>query len=354
VQYVLAATLVVVLLAGASAQGDDYQEDYGLEETQEDFDGYEDFVDEYEEYDEGKFGYYDEYYDDYNYGNWYDEDYGAEGDEYGYEEEYGYGDEYGYDEYGYEDYPQDYYMDYDYFDEAEDCVVDEAGNVQLLGMETCDLKITGGDSVMSKESGGIDGTYEVAGCHDGKPMYKRSKGDRQDKERLLWYSALYKDWDFNEGSVVIESDILGYGGDGLGEERPVFVPLDKWNVLAEHATGYGEEMRDFVPVNLQVTCANGKELEPPRAEASQGSFSALGQHPLLTDEEWEAKYQQVFRKYTKKSGPKVNTTMVALVVLAGIAIVLGIPYMVYFKKGPKSKAYALLHSSRKQMSGHKL
>lgn len=165
---------------------------------------------------------------------------------------------------------------------------------------------------------------------------------------------MYKDWDFNEGSVVIESDILGYGGDGLGEERPVFVPIDKWNVLAEHATGYGEEMRDFVPVNLKVTCADGSDVQAPRAEASQGSFSALGQHPLLTDEEWEAKYAQVFKKYSKKAEPKVNTTMVAFVVLAGIGIVLGIPYMVYFKKGPKSKAYALLQNSRKQMSGHKL
>jgi hypothetical protein len=174
-------------------------------------------------------------------------------------------------------------------------------------------------------------------------------------ERLLWFSALYKDWDFNEGSVVIESDILGYGGDGLGEERPLFVPIEKWNVLAEHATGYGEEMRDFVPVNLQVTCADGSDFsQHPRAEASQGSFAALGQHPLLTNEEWEAKYAQVFKKYTKKQEPKVNTTMVAFVVLSGIAIVLGIPYMVYFKKGPKSKAYSLLHSSRKSLAGHKL
>lgn len=43
-----------------------------------------------------------------------------------------------------------------------------------LGLDACDLKISGGDEVMSNESGGIDGTYEVVGCHDGKPMYKRA------------------------------------------------------------------------------------------------------------------------------------------------------------------------------------
>ena len=42
---------------------------------------------------------------------------------------------------------------------------------------------------------------------------------------------------------------------------------------------------------------------------------------------------------------------VAFVVLAGIGIVLGIPYMVFVKKGKKSKAYSLLNHSRKQMAG---
>lgn len=45
---------------------------------------------------------------------------------------------------------------------------------------------------------------------------------------------------------------------------------------------------------------------------------------------------------------------VAFIVLSGIGIVLGIPYMVFFKKGSKSKAYSLLNSQRKAMSGHKL
>mmetsp|Transcript_20858 Transcript_20858/g.49753 ORF Transcript_20858/g.49753 Transcript_20858/m.49753 type:complete len:217 (-) Transcript_20858:645-1295(-) len=194
------------------------------------------------QYDDFEFG-YDEYYDEYNYGNWYDEDYG---DELEYADEYGYGfDEgdlgFGYDDEAY-DYPQDYYMDYDYFDEIPDCEVDEKGEVKLLGIEACDLKIEGADKVVDKLNGGLDGTYKVTGCHDGRPMYQRKD---KNGSRLLWYSALYKDWDFNDGDVVVESDIIGYGGDGIAEERPQFVPRDKWNLLGEHSSK-GIEVRSVL------------------------------------------------------------------------------------------------------------
>lgn len=89
------------------------------------------------QYDDFEYG-YDEYYDDYNYGNWYNEDYDEDVVGYYDDEEYGYGpddfDEYGYEYNGLYDYPEDYYMDYDYFDQDPDCEVDDNGKVQLLGM----------------------------------------------------------------------------------------------------------------------------------------------------------------------------------------------------------------------------
>eukprot|EP00192_Tetraselmis_astigmatica_P013680 CAMPEP_0117677416 /NCGR_PEP_ID=MMETSP0804-20121206/16733_1 /TAXON_ID=1074897 /ORGANISM="Tetraselmis astigmatica, Strain CCMP880" /LENGTH=333 /DNA_ID=CAMNT_0005486697 /DNA_START=142 /DNA_END=1143 /DNA_ORIENTATION=- len=311
------------------------------------------------QYDDFEYG-YDEYYDEYNYGNWYNADYDEEiqpyYDDAGYGQEGGYDGEYEGDGYGYYaydglyDYPEDYYMDYDYFDQAPDCEVDDKGKVQLLGLEACDIKIEGGNAVVNKLDGGIDGTYKVIGCHAGRPLYKRSNEKKPEEDRLLWYSALYKDWDFNEGGVVVESDILGYGGDGLGEERPSFVPKDKWNLLADYSSKSTDEMQDFVPVDLKITCADGKEIQrPERTEAADASLS----HPYLTDEEWEAKYVQIFSKYQKKSEPKINTVFVAFIVLSGIGIVLGIPYMMYFKKNPKSKAYSLLNNGRKQLAGHK-
>eukprot|EP00951_Prasinocladus_malaysianus_P032238 scaffold312892_cov50-Prasinocladus_malaysianus.AAC.1 len=177
-------------------------------------------------------------------------------------------------------------------------------------------------------------------------MYKRS-----DKaERLLWYSALYKDWDFNEGGVVVESDILGYGGDGLAEERPQFVPRGKWNLIGEYSSAPGDEYKDFTQLTLDIKCADGTEIEPSKPTASAPQFGA---HPLLTDDEWEAKYAQIYKRYSRKE-PKINTMFVAIVILAGVGIVLGIPYLVYFKKNPRSKAYSLLNHGRKHLAGHKL
>lgn len=291
------------------------------------------------EYDDTKYGDYDEYYDQYQYGNWYDEDY-ADGQDGG---EEGYGD---YDTYD-ANYPQDYYMDYDYFEDAADCEVGEDGKVSLLGLDACDLQIKGADGFLDNLKGGLDGVYSVVSCNDGRPVYKRKNS--QGGDRLLWYSALYKDWDFNVGSEVVESDILGYGGDGVAEERPQFVPMDKWNLLAEHSSKNGEEMKDFVQVQLTITCADGSVTTATKREGP-----LLGDHPLLDDAEWEAKYAKVFNKYSKKNEPKINTMFVAVVVISGIAVVLGIPYLVYFKRHPRSKAYSLLNHGRKTLAGHKL
>lgn len=151
----------------------------------------------------------------------------------------------------------------------------------------------------------------------------------------MWYSALYKDWDFNEGDSVVEvcasfsclsidflaqglqltsalwlqSDILGYGGDGIAEERPQFIPKDKWNLLAEYSSTNTDELKDFVAVQLEIECADGSTTEKPErvtpAKASDGSNLNL-----LTDEEWERQYQRIYSKYQKKNEPKINTVSI--------------------------------------------
>jgi len=297
---------------------------------------------------------YDAYYDnayDQLYGNWYNEDYDEGVLEYYDDNVYDqYDDPYGQYEYGYYedalyDYPEDYYMDYDYFDQAPDCEVDEKGKVVFQGLDACDIKISGADKVLDKLDGGMDGTYVVNGCHDGRPLYQRKgKGPK----RLLWYSALYKDWDFNEGESVVESDILGYGGDGVAEERPQFVPKEKWNLLAEYSSKSADQLQDFVQVNLKMECADGKVIERPSDDHPAAQKKPL---TLLTDEEWEDRYAKIYNKFQKKQEPRINTLFVAFVVLSGIGIILGIPYMVFVKKGKKSKAYSLLNHSRKQMAG---
>ena len=65
---------------------------------------------------------------------------------------------------------------------------------------------------------------------------------------------------------------------------------------------------------------------------------SLASQSVLSDERPPPVWKQVF---------------VAFIVLSGIGIVLGIPYMMYFKKNPKSKAYSLLNNGRKQLAGHK-
>ena len=127
-QSTIALLAVAVCLGFVAAQENMDQGDFG------------DYGEEFE-------GGYDAYYDEYNYGNWYNEDYDEEMNYYndGYEEYGNYDDPYSQYEYGYMDdalydYPEDYYMDYDYFDQAPDCEVDETGKAIFKGSVTVYLQ----------------------------------------------------------------------------------------------------------------------------------------------------------------------------------------------------------------------
>ena len=75
--------------------------------------------------------------------------------------------------------------------------------------------------------------------------------------------------------VSLQSDILGYGGDGLGEERPSFIPKAKWSLLADYSSKQADEMQDFVPVELDITCDNGKDIKRPEETPDGGRLLQL-------------------------------------------------------------------------------
>lgn len=127
------------------------------------------------------------------------------------------------------------------------------------GTQPCDVKIEGSDKLLRNLTGGLDGVYEVWSCENGRPLYKRKKSPPGRKysclqsypayvnkdipalsacllrhrsspfslkirhtilydtaghtdmhllhgaeDRVLWYSAQYRDWDISNGSVAQE------------------------------------------------------------------------------------------------------------------------------------------------------
>lgn len=41
------------------------------------------------------------------------------------------------------------------------------------GTKPCDLKLEGADKLLKNLAGGLDGTYAVWSCENGRPLYKR-------------------------------------------------------------------------------------------------------------------------------------------------------------------------------------
>ena len=44
---------------------------------------------------------------------------------------------------------------------------------RLAGTRPCDLKLEGADKLLENLAGGLDGTYAVWSCENGRPLYKR-------------------------------------------------------------------------------------------------------------------------------------------------------------------------------------
>eukprot|EP01025_Chloroclados_australasicus_P059193 TRINITY_DN7475_c0_g2_i3.p1 TRINITY_DN7475_c0_g2~~TRINITY_DN7475_c0_g2_i3.p1 ORF type:complete len:352 (-),score=57.18 TRINITY_DN7475_c0_g2_i3:436-1491(-) len=287
-------------------------------------------------------GAYDQEYDEFAYGaDYQDPEYGG----YGEDDAHYYGDEYSeyYEEYG--QYGDQYGDDY-FFDDAErqtgDCTEDETGKA-TLAEPACDVKISGFSS--AQIPGGIDGTYRMKGCYQGRPKYKREHSPKN-QDRTLWYSAMFSDWDISAGQEPNEATILAYGGDGQEETRPNFVPADRWHLHAADAGS--DEVREFKNLKVDILCVDGKALDKPKDD---GVYQ-----PLLTQDEAEAKYRAVYTRYGRRDpDPTVNFAMVIFMVLIGVLVVLGIPYMMFRRKDGKgaNKSFAqMLEEARKKRAGH--
>lgn len=315
--FALAAALLLCLLASralAQAAKGDSEYEYGYNEAYEEGD---DAIDEYNYYGNDD----EEYYDYYGY--------------------------YAEDELGYED----YYDEEDY-EVLDDCTTDANGTVVLdNSTASCDVRIAGVDAQAGALPGGIDGVYKITGCHNGKPFYRRESSPAGE-DRVLWFASIFGDWDVSKGTAPI-GEILMYGGEIERAAVPMLV--SDWVLSAELISNNTFAEDEFRPVDATVTCADGKAYVPPKGAAA----AAAKQLPVLTSDEWEGKYKEIYERYghRREPNPTVNFTFVLLLVMTGLTIVLALPYYLLKKKGGKGGSVAggfaaMLQQSRKKATGH--
>ncbi|KAK9824591.1 hypothetical protein WJX72_011552 [[Myrmecia] bisecta] len=223
----------------------------------------------------------------------------------------------------YTGYYDDVYGDYFFEDPEEseqDCRIGADGQVKFNGTTPCDLKLEGADKEMTTGNGGLDGVYKVHSCENGRPLYKRD-GSPSNEDRVLFYSTQYRDWDITNGTFPQEDDILMFGGSGGREARPQYV--DEWSVATEFLKReQGPE--EYSRVEIMLTCADGSQIDRPVVQK-------FGKTPLLTHDEMEEQYSQVYKKARARKGdssPDVNLGLVTLFVMIGLGIVFGLPYLV--------------------------
>eukprot|EP01023_Acetabularia_acetabulum_P010108 TRINITY_DN14601_c0_g2_i3.p1 TRINITY_DN14601_c0_g2~~TRINITY_DN14601_c0_g2_i3.p1 ORF type:complete len:595 (-),score=134.57 TRINITY_DN14601_c0_g2_i3:723-2507(-) len=297
-----------------------YNEEKQKEEDNQDF-MYQNLYQDYYEY-----FYEDESYADYEY-------YG----DYGY---YGVYNEEGYKYEGYSnnDESQEGVDQYeylvDYFSFHQDyCQLNEKGEIVLdVAMDICNITVSGADELVQNLDGGLDGVYQLAGCENERPKYVRY--EKPGQERILWWSSVFGDWDFTAGDKPNNDDILLYGGDTLNEERPNFVV--SWHVATDilsQQKAEDESQKDYIPIDLKITCTNGTQLERPQ-------HAQMGNQPLLTDNEMEFQYRMIYERYGKRElpTPQINFSLVVVMVFVGMGVVLGIPYMVVKRGGGKGRS----------------
>lgn len=319
-RFSLLSVAILALVGSTFAQ---YEYDYGY--------GY-DFYDTEESTGGAAGGGDDSYYDEYGY-------YGDEDE--AYYEYYGY---YADDFAGYEDY---YSEEYDFF---EECFFDANGKPVLAnGTASCNIKISGVDKRADKLAGGLDGVYQLTACYNGKALYMRRKSPTGE-DRVLWYSSTFGDWDVSKGTEPNEAEILMYGGEMEHASVPLFV--SSWHLGADlkSDTSMGED--DYLPINVKVSCADGTVYTSDDVRTN-----TVKTGPVLTDDEIEAKYRYIYDKYSKASepSPTINFTFVVLLVMAGLTVVLAIPYFLLKKKGKQSisSSFAqILNTNKKKAVGH--
>jgi hypothetical protein len=261
------------------------------------------------------------------------------------------------------------YGEYDFF---EECFFDTNSKPTLVnGTASCDLKITGVNKQADKLTGGIDGTYKLSSCYNGKAMYSRTKPSPDGEDRVLWYSSTFGDWDLSRGKEPNEAEILMYGGEMEHASVPLFVT--SWHLGGDLRSGGVED--EYAPISVkvgqwlrgsflinqltsapQVACADGTVYDENEVRTTPDRVG-----PVLTDEEMDAKYRYIYDKYMQSSdpSPSVNFTFVVLLVMTGLTVVLAIPYFLLKKKGVKgasiSSSFAqMLQQTKKKQAGHNL
>ena len=240
------------------------------------------------------------------------------------------------------------YGEYDFF---EECFFDANSKPTLVnGTASCDLKISGVNKQADKLTGGIDGTYKLSSCYNGKAMYSRTKPSPDGEDRVLWYSSTFGDWDLSRGKEPNEAEILMYGGEMEHASVPLFVT--SWHLGGDLRSGGVED--EYAPISVKVSCADGTVYDESEVRTTPNRVG-----PVLTDEEMDAKYRYIYDKYMQSSdpSPSVNFTFVVLLVMTGLTVVLAIPYFLLKKKGVKggsiSSSFAqMLQQTKKKSAGH--
>jgi len=239
----------------------------------------------------------------------------------------------------------------------QDCVIGPDKKVKLSnGTAPCAILLKGVDKHADLLKGGVDGTYKLTACHNGRPLYVREKSPKGE-DRVLWYSTGFGDWDVSNGTAPNEAEILMYGGDTQHAVVPLYV--SGWHLGADLKSDSNMGDDDYFPVpDASVACADGKVYEEPAANAA---LERTG--PVLTDAEIEAKYRFVYEKYGKRPDPNptVNFSFIVLLVMVGLTTVLAIPYLLIYRRDAKKGGYEpvattsfaqIIQQSKKKSSGH--
>ncbi|KAG2451475.1 hypothetical protein HYH02_004073 [Chlamydomonas schloesseri] len=129
---------------------------------------------------------------------------------------------------------------------------------QLNGTETCHMLVQGVDGHADRLEGGMDGTYLLAGCFEGKPLYMRSRrSGPPGEDRVLYFNPHFGAWEFAVGREP-NVDQLVLAGDE-GHVSPIDVP--RWRLAAAFNAEQAallpsdDEELYYVAAGVSVMCA---------------------------------------------------------------------------------------------------
>lgn len=270
-----------------------------------------------------------------------------------------------YDEYA--DYSANYYDDADYNGAwyEEDCTIDGEGHSTLNGT-ACDLEVSGDDRAIRLPAG-LTGTFTYSGCQNGRPMYTRLK-QQNAPDLFLIYSSYWGDWDFCNTTELIDSNVIGYGGEGSGESRPELVMAKDWYTLKDLTIDVGDAESAWVSAPaLVVRCKDATQADPSGCSDGVQNNLETGVDcggpvclPCVSQEQQEADYKALKEKLENEESERQNDQQMSIVgiigiffiSLIGIAIVCGGPLIYVLKmvksgNQPKYSAVEMLSNPRK-------